>query len=250
MPRKAVATKTPKTVEKKTVEKELKSKVSKTKETDEKLLKKQKVVESVKDPDSLALKPSDAANFSKNDTTELNMSDVELPDSFKKNRRVPTKESVLEGFDELVSFIDEEILRLRDNPSKSKGIKFLRSLGKSVKSLRSQSVRVMKQKHKSVRTNNTNSGFLKPVQISKDMAKFTGWDSSELKSRVDVTKYICNYIRENNLQNPSDRRQILADKKLSKLLDYNPDKDDKPLTYYRIQSYMKKHFTEPSKDTK
>lgn len=234
MPKKAVATKTVKTVEKKTAEKELKSKTR----VKESVSKKEKVekVESLKAVESLK---------------EQDMSDVDSGESFsKKSRRIPTKESVLEGFDDLVSFIDEEIMRLRDSPSKSKGIKFLRSLGKSLKSLRSQSARVMKKKQKSIRTNNTNSGFLKPVHISKDMAKFTGWDSSELKSRVDVTKYICNYIRENNLQNPSDRRQILADKKLSKLLDYNPDNDDKPLTYYRIQTYMKKHFTEPGKDTK
>jgi chromatin remodeling complex protein RSC6 len=79
------------------------------------------------------------------------------------------------------------------------------------------------------------------------MAKFTGWNHDELKSRVDVTKYICKYIRDNNLQNPEDRRQIIADKKLAKLLDFNPEKDDKPLTYYRIQTYMKKHFTNPPK---
>lgn len=229
MPRKSVATKTPKTVEQKTVEKELKSKVSKTNVKEDKVSKKKKREEPVEEPV---------------------VSDVELAETSNKSRRAPTKESVLEGFDELVVFIEDEISRLRDSPSKSKGIKFLRSLCKSVKSLRSKSTRVMKKKQKSSRATNTNSGFLKPVQISKDMAKFTGWDSTELKSRVDVTKYICKYIRENNLQNPSDRRQILADKKLSKLLDYNADKDDKPLTYYRIQTYMKKHFTEPVNEDK
>ena len=100
----------------------------------------------------------------------------------------------------------------------------------------------MKQKQKTNRKNNTNSGFLKPVNISKEMIKFTGWDPTELKSRVDVTKFICKYIRENNLQNPEDRRQIIADKKLAKLLEFDTTVDPKPLTYYRIQTYMKKHF--------
>jgi chromatin remodeling complex protein RSC6 len=165
----------------------------------------------------------------------------------KKKRCVPTKESVVEGFDDIVAVIDEEIARLRETQTKSTGVKFLRSLGKRVKTLRGHTVRVMKQKQKTNRKNNTNSGFLKPVQISKDMAKFTGWDHDQLRSRVDVTKYICNYIRENDLQNPEDRRQILADKKLAKLLEYSADKDEKPLTYYRIQTYMKKHFTNPPK---
>lgn len=172
------------------------------------------------------------------------VSDVETTEELNtpKKRRVPTKESVAAGFDELVSSIDEEITRLRESQSKSKGVKYLRSLGKKVKTLRGQAARVMKQRQRSTRKNNSNSGFLKPVKISGEMAKFTGWDQKELKSRVDVTKYICQYIRENDLQNPSDRRQILADAKLSKLLKYDADKAKDPLTYYRIQSYIKPHF--------
>jgi chromatin remodeling complex protein RSC6 len=185
---------------------------------------------------------------------EPEVSDVEGTDevvdaevSVKKKRRVPTKESVAEGFDDLVAIIEEEINRLRESPGKAKGVKFLRSLGKRTKTLRGHAVRVMKQKQKTNRKNNTNSGFLKPVQISKEMAKFTGWNHEDLKSRVDVTKYICKYIRDNDLQNPEDRRQIVADKKLAKLLEYSTDNDEKPLTYYRIQTYMKKHFTNPPK---
>ena len=165
--------------------------------------------------------------------------------SDKKSRVVPTKELVLDGFNELLTLLDEEIVRIRESQQKCKGVKFLRSFGKKIKTLQSRAVRVMKQKQKTNRKNNTNSGFLKPVKISKDMAKFTGWNEADLKSRVDVTKYICNYIKDNNLQNPTDRRQILADKKLSKLLDYS--ETDKPLTYYRIQTYMKKHFTNTDK---
>ena len=231
MPRKTTDSKTSKTVEKKTV-KESKSKDSKSVKAP-----KTKVNESV-----VSKKQKDEP------VEEPDVSDVESGETPKKKRRVPTKESVSEGFDDLVTVIDDEIARLRESPGKAKGVKFLRGLGKSIKVLRGHSVRVMKQKQKTNRKNNTNSGFLKPVQISKDMAKFTGWDSTELKSRVDVTKYICKYIRDNNLQNPADRRQIVADKKLSKLLEYNADKDDKPLTYYRIQTYMKKHFTNPPKD--
>jgi len=181
------------------------------------------------------------------DDTESSEVDGANDSSESKKRRVPTKDSIIEGFDELVAAIDEEISRLRESSGKAKGVKFLRSLGKKVKTLQGQSVRVMKQKQKTNRKNNTNSGFLKPVHISSDMAKFTGWNHDELKSRVDVTKYICKYIRDNNLQNPEDRRQIIADKKLAKLLDFNPENDDKPLTYYRIQTYMKKHFTNPPK---
>jgi chromatin remodeling complex protein RSC6 len=189
---------------------------------------------------------------------EPELSDVESPEDETvdaddaetvegKKRLVPTKDSVVSEFETLISIIELEISRLRESPGKAKGVKFLRSLGKNLKTLRGHTVRVMKQKQKTNRKNNTNSGFLKPVIISKDMAKFTGWNPDELRSRVDVTKYICKYIRDNELQNPEDRRQILADKKLAKLLEYSTDDDEKPLTYYRIQTYMKKHFSNPPK---
>ena len=81
------------------------------------------------------------------------------------------------------------------------------------------------------------------------MAKFTGWNVDEPKSRVDITKYICSYIKDNNLQNPEDRRQILADSKLSKLLRYDPKKETEPLTYFRIQSCLKSHFPKSTEVT-
>jgi chromatin remodeling complex protein RSC6 len=108
--------------------------------------------------------------------------------------------------------------------------------------LKNHALRVSKKKV-TTRRNNTNSGFLKPVQISKELAKFTGWDQNELRSRVDVTKYICNYIKEKNLQDPADKRNIRVedDGNLKKLLKYD-GKDKKPLTYYRLQTYLKGHF--------
>jgi len=169
-------------------------------------------------------------------------------DKEPRKRTVPTKESVSSEFDELISFIEEEISRIRESQVKSKGVKFLRCIGKRIKMIRGHAFRVLKEKKKTNRKNNTNSGFLKPVNISKEMALFTGWDQNELKSRVDVTKYICNYIRDNNLQNPQDRRQIIVDNKLSKLLDFDPNVEKEPLTYYRIQSYIKKHFSNPVKN--
>ncbi len=161
----------------------------------------------------------------------------------KKKRVTPTKESVLEGFDQLQTLIDEEVNKIRES-SKSKGVKFLRTLGKKVKNLRTSAARVMKSRNKGERKVNLNSGFQKPVTISKEMAKFAGWNATDLKSRVEVTKRICDYVKENKLQDPEDRRKINADKKLSDLLGYDSGKDE-PLTYYRLQTHIKKHFPKP-----
>lgn len=164
-----------------------------------------------------------------------------------KKRAVPTKESILAEFEEIINSIDVEISSIRENKTKSKGIKFLRTLNKRLKSLKVQTTRI-KQRSSTVKkdsVNNSNSGFLKPVKISNEMAKFTGWDVNELKSRVDVTKYLCKYIKENELQNPKDRRQIIADAKLAKLIKFDAKKENEPLTYYRLQTYLKNHFIKP-----
>jgi chromatin remodeling complex protein RSC6 len=162
-----------------------------------------------------------------------------------KTRHVPTRESVENEFDELVASIDEEINKLRSSTAKAKGVKFLRTVNKRVKTLRNHSLRVSKQRQ-TTRRSNTNSGFLKPVQISKDLAKFTGWDQSQLRSRVDVTKFICDYIKEHDLQDPEDKRNIRVDSdaNLKKLLKFD-GKDGKKLTYYSLQTYLKGHFSAP-----
>jgi upstream activation factor subunit UAF30 len=179
------------------------------------------------------------------DSSVVEDSSVPVGDSaVEDSSKVPlTSESVCESFDEIIKLIDAEVENLRTSQTKAVGVKFLRSINKRLKLLKSKTTKVMKQRQRFTRkpSSNTNSGFLKPVNISKDMAKFTGWDPAHEKSRVEVTKYICKYIKDNNLQNPEDRRQILADDKLKKLLNYDPKKDDK-LTYYKIQSYLKPHF--------
>jgi chromatin remodeling complex protein RSC6 len=160
-----------------------------------------------------------------------------------KSRVAPTHETVQQEFDNVMNVINTEISALRSVPSKVKGVKFLRSLNKSLANLRSHALRALKVRPASKRSN-TNSGFLKPVQISKDLAKFTGWDMTVPRSRVDVTKFICKYIEEHKLQNPTDRRQIRVDDdpKLKALLRID-GADKTPLTYYSLQSHLKNHFT-------
>ena len=164
----------------------------------------------------------------------------------KKKRITPTRESVIVSFDEIIQLVETEIETLRDSSTNIKGVKFLRIINKKLKSLKGQVSRIKQRSSaKTVSSNpnnTTNSGFLKPVKISSDMAKFTGWNPEELKSRVEVTKFLCNYIRENNLQNPTDKRQIIPDAKLSKLIKYDSKKESEPLRYYSLQKFLKPHF--------
>ncbi|KAL5819533.1 hypothetical protein ACOSQ4_023375 [Xanthoceras sorbifolium] len=60
------------------------------------------------------------------------------------------------------------------------------------------------------------SGFLAPLQLSDALAKFLGTGEGEL-TRADVIKRMWDYIKENNLQDPSDKRRIICDEKLKEL---------------------------------
>lgn len=167
----------------------------------------------------------------------------------ERKRRDVTKETVDADFDALQTRIEDEITRLRESSEKVRGIKFLRSINKSLKTLHSDTKRVMKLKKKNNRKKNVVSGFLKPIKISDDLAEFTGWDVEGTYSRVNVTKFICDYIKEHSLFDENDKRLILCDDSLKSLLDYdseNPPNDadgnPAPLNYFRLQKYLKPHF--------
>lgn len=211
------------------------------KKNSEKKVKKEKSSEKTteKTAEKTAEKKVKKEKVVKNETSET----VDAGETVKKIRVTPTRESVSEGFDELISSVDSQIESLRESQTKSNGIKFLRSLNKRLKTLKNHASRI-KQRNSNVKKSNpnSNSGFLKPVKISADMAKFTGWSTNEPKSRVDVTKYLCNYIKEHNLQNPEDKRQIIPDAKLAKLIKFDSKKETEPLRYYSLQKYLKPHF--------
>jgi len=158
----------------------------------------------------------------------------------QRKRAVHSRETVLRDFSALISLIEGEIALSRSSGGKTGATKTLRRVLASVKDLQRAAANVIKQKPVSLRKNN-HSGFLKPVQISQEIAKFTGFDVTQLHSRVDVNNYICEYIKKNNLQNPTDRRQIVPDEKLAGVIGYKHG-TDKPLTYPILQQYMTRHY--------
>ncbi|XP_043708006.1 upstream activation factor subunit spp27-like isoform X2 [Telopea speciosissima] len=73
-------------------------------------------------------------------------------------------------------------------------------------------------KPKEKRQKGGNSGFLAPLQLSDSLVKFIGTGESAL-SRADVVKRMWEYIKQNNLQDPSDKRRIICDEKLKELFE-------------------------------
>lgn len=99
-----------------------------------------------------------------------------------------------------------------------------------------------KRANKGAGGNATPSGFVKPAPISDALATFLGMESGTSLPRTEVTKRVNEYVKSNDLQNPSDRRTILPDEKLRALL--NPGQDD-TISYFNLQKFLKPHFIKP-----
>jgi upstream activation factor subunit UAF30 len=61
-----------------------------------------------------------------------------------------------------------------------------------------------------------NSAFMAPLMPDEALAAVVGKDPLP---RTEVTKRIWDYIRQNNLQDPNDKRTIRADAKLKAIFD-------------------------------
>ncbi|URD89649.1 hypothetical protein MUK42_27905 [Musa troglodytarum] len=61
------------------------------------------------------------------------------------------------------------------------------------------------------------SGLLVPLPLSDDLMKFFGTGENTL-SRSEAVKRMWEYIKQNNLQDPADKRNVICDEKLRELL--------------------------------
>ena len=59
-----------------------------------------------------------------------------------------------------------------------------------------------------------NTAFMKPMQISDDLAAVVG---AGPMPRSDVVKKLWEYIKKHDLQDPKNKRNIVADDKLKKV---------------------------------
>ena len=69
-------------------------------------------------------------------------------------------------------------------------------------------------------TTKRRGGFATPQSLSEELRAFLGVDESESLSRGEVVKRIWVYIREHDLQDPSNRRKILADPKMETIFNF------------------------------
>ena len=86
-----------------------------------------------------------------------------------------------------------------------------------------------------------NSGFMRPVKISDELASFLGKATGTVMGRQDANDEIRQYVALHNLKETEKGkgRNINPDAKLSSLLKLPSGEQ---LTYFNLQKYMKPHF--------
>jgi chromatin remodeling complex protein RSC6 len=168
-------------------------------------------------------------------------------DVTKSDKKFVTSEDVITVVNNTISKLKEESAHAKARKDKAT-TSTLNELVKNLNSIKKPIDKLARSKppRKQINIDGNRNGFLKPVLISDDLASFLKCESGSLKSRVEVTRAICEYIEVNKLQNPKNRREINVDQTLQKLLNYNPDTESTPLTYYMIQSRIQRHFLKPT----
>ena len=115
----------------------------------------------------------------------------------------------------------------------------IKGLEKTVKKQLKQQRREMEKKMKKKRTKTKlQSNFAIPIDVSEKLTCFMGLKEGQKVARIEVTKYIMDYIKTNNLQNPNNNQCIVPDVKLNTLFQH----DAENLTYFNMQKHIHKHF--------
>ncbi len=79
-----------------------------------------------------------------------------------------------------------------------------------------------------------NPALSKPLQPSAELAAVVG---ASPMSRPDVVSRMWEYIKTNNLQNPQNKREILADAKLEPIF------GAKSVTMFEMNKHLAKHLS-------
>lgn len=96
--------------------------------------------------------------------------------------------------------------------------------------------RKAKRKSKDGKKRKSGGGLNAPFRVSDDLAAVTG---ERILSRPQVTKKLWEYIRENNLQNPENKREILCDEMFSRVMG-----GEAKVTMFTMNKYISPHMLE------
>ena len=80
-----------------------------------------------------------------------------------------------------------------------------------------------------------NPALMKPMRPSAELAEIVG---IEPLPRTEITKRIWDYIKKHNLQNPANKREIVADEKLERVFGV------RIINMFEMTKIINKHLSE------
>ena len=83
-------------------------------------------------------------------------------------------------------------------------------------------------------TRSGHPALMKPLQPSKELAAVVG---SKPLPRAEVVSKVWDYIKKNNLQDPQNKREIMADEKLQAVFGKNR------VTMFEMNKHLAQHLT-------
>lgn len=112
----------------------------------------------------------------------------------------------------------------------------LKVLKKDYEKMR-KAVEKTERKRANARTNP--NGFAKPTPITDELCHFLNVPVGSVMSRTQTTRAINAYIKEKNLNKPENKRIILPDPALRKLLNV---KDGEEISFFSLQKFLSPLF--------
>jgi chromatin remodeling complex protein RSC6 len=91
-----------------------------------------------------------------------------------------------------------------------------------------------KQTKKKATTTSSTSTFMQPLQVSEELAGVVGKGPLP---RTEVTKKLWAYIKKNDCQDPKNKRNIIPDEKLAKVL------GKKAINMFEMTKLVSKHLS-------
>ena len=147
-----------------------------------------------------------------------------------------TTSTTLTVYDKIQKLLEENtadiaIFREKFDAMKSRQ----KALTKMFAKLQAKSVKPQKTK-----ANRKPCGFARPTAVSDEMCIFLNVSSGTEVSRTTVTRALIQYIKDKNLQNPLNKKQIVPDETLYLL--FGEEARNQTLTYFTMQKYVNHHF--------
>ena len=168
------------------------------------------------------------------DTNDSIMTKEEAESEIVDNEQTDNEE--IDSYKDIIAKID----------NKNKQIKLLcREIDQFTLALKKTVKLNIKDASKRRRNNNngvkkTASGFQAAQKIPKAFTVAPwNFDPEEMKPRTELTRTVYKWIKDNNLQDPNDKRRIFPDDHITKLFGLKPDDE---LHFSNFQTYMKKLY--------